>query len=252
MLRRLLGERQLELVVLTSSINAVVGAAGACDYAAANAVLDAFVDSEALPAAWAQVVAIDWRAWRDVGMAATLKVPEAMRAHWQVHLAGAIAPAAGIDALGRVLACGRRRVVVDTYDLVRSSELIRRPPAAAPPAATPGASAAPSDHTPPVRPASAPRSGDGAASPVQQRLLEIWSELLGVTDIGIDDDFFELGGHSLMATRVLSRIGEAFGAQLALRDVFDAPTVRALSARVETAAGNTAPDGAQDREELEF
>lgn len=251
-LRRLLGAQSLDLFVLTSSINAVVGAAGACDYASANAVLDAFVDSDAVPTGWRQVVAIDWGAWRDVGMAATLRVPEAMQAHWQAHLAGAIAPAAGVEALARVLASGRRRVVVDTYDLVRSGELIRRPssPAGTPSKPAPAAPLAPS--APRLQARTTAPAADGEPSAAQRQLLAIWSELLGVEDIGIDDDFFELGGHSLMATRVLSRIGETLGAHLALRDVFDAPTVRALAARVEVAGGAAAPDTALDREELEF
>ena len=86
---------------------------------------------------------------------------------------------------------------------------------------------------------------------VQQRLIAIWAELLGTEQIGPDDDFFELGGHSLMATRVLSRIDEAFGVRLALRDVFDAPTVRRLAERIGAAAPAASGDD-DDREELEF
>ena len=68
-LTQLLGDRPLDFFILMSSINAVVGAPGACDYAAGSAVLDAFVDSKH-PAGWRNVIAIDWAAWRDVGMAA--------------------------------------------------------------------------------------------------------------------------------------------------------------------------------------
>lgn len=250
-LLRLLGSEPLRFVALMSSINAVVGAPGACDYASANAVLDAFAESSARPAAWAQVLAIDWGAWRDVGMAARLPVPAALRSHWRMHLAGAIAPEAGVEAFARVLASGRRRVVVDTYDLVRSGELLRRPGTAADaaPADTPPRSDA--ERVPSVATAARPALSSGYVAPdtdIERRLVAIWSELLGVDGIGVHDDFFELGGHSLMATRVLSRIGESLGVRLALRDVFDAPTVQQLAQRVS--AGAKPAD--EEREELEF
>lgn len=255
---RLLGTQPLRFVALMSSINAVLGAAGACDYASANAVLGAFAESSARPAAWRQVVAIDWGAWREVGMAAKLQVPEAMRSHWQAHLAGAIPPEAGVQAFARVLASGRRRVVVDTYDLVRSGELLRRPVAAAvaddnTAAATPTAGVPAATAGTTARPA----MSSAYAAPqtdVERRLVAIWAELLGVEGIGIHDDFFELGGHSLMATRVLSRIGETLGARLALRDIFDAPTVQGLAARVAAAvpAAARSRENDDDREELEF
>jgi NAD(P)-dependent dehydrogenase (short-subunit alcohol dehydrogenase family) len=130
-LRRLLGGEPLDLMVLVGSISAVVPAPGVCDYAAANAVLDAFVDSDERPAGWRQVVAIDWGAWREVGMAARLSVPEELRVHWAAHVAGGIAPAAGIEALSRVLASRRRRVIVETYDVVGLHEALRHPPAPA-------------------------------------------------------------------------------------------------------------------------
>jgi acyl transferase domain-containing protein len=250
----LLGATRLDFVALMSSINAVIGSAGACDYASANAVLDAFADSAERPAAWQRVVSIAWGAWRDVGMAAKLQVADALRSHWQAHLAGAIAPTDGVQAFARVLASGRARVVVDTYDLVHSNELIRQPRPRADAASASASSAAPVE----PRAAAIVRANGTAttAAPgndVERRVAAIWSELLGVDGIGIHDDFFELGGHSLMATRVLSRIDETLGVRLALRDVFDAPTVHQLGARITAAsAARAAAPIADDREELEF
>jgi acyl carrier protein len=96
-------------------------------------------------------------------------------------------------------------------------------------------------------------SGFAAAdTDVQRRLVAIWTELLGVEGIGVHDDFFELGGHSLMATRVLARIDDALGTRLALRDIFDTPTIHGLAGRIAAAASPLDPAGGGEREELEF
>ncbi len=243
---RLLGAQALDVVVLMGSINAVVGAPGACDYSAANAVFDAFVDSESRPECWRQVVTVDWGAWRDVGMAAKLQVADAVRDRWREHLEGAIRPVDGIDALARVLASGRRRVVVDTYDLVRTTESLRQSSTAIV-EADPGPKAGSPDHS--------PRVAGKAPDEVQSLLLGIWTELLGTDDPGLDDDFFALGGHSLLATRAISRIEATTGARLTLRDIFDAPTVRLLSERLGAIFGSRTPTlltGDPEREEFEF
>ena len=70
-------------------------------------------------------------------------------------------------------------------------------------------------------------------TPVEHRLAEIWSELLGVADVGIDDDFFELGGHSLLATQVVSRARDAFSVALEIRQLFETPTIATLAQSIE-------------------
>jgi acyl carrier protein len=60
-------------------------------------------------------------------------------------------------------------------------------------------------------------------------LAAIWSEVLGVDQVGVHDNFFELGGHSLLATQVISRVRDTFRVELLLRNLFDATTVAQLA-----------------------
>jgi amino acid adenylation domain-containing protein len=78
-------------------------------------------------------------------------------------------------------------------------------------------------------------------TPVEERLAAIWSEVLGIERIGIHDDFFALGGHSLLAIRALARIAEAFGVELPVSELFAAPTVAALAARLAASPQPVAP-----------
>jgi acyl transferase domain-containing protein len=69
-------------------------------------------------------------------------------------------------------------------------------------------------------------------SETEQRLADIWREVLGVSEVGVDDNFFEMGGDSLLATLLIGRLGEAFNVDLSLRTIFDAPTVAEMAVAV--------------------
>ncbi|WP_328409963.1 non-ribosomal peptide synthetase [Nocardia sp. NBC_00403] len=73
-------------------------------------------------------------------------------------------------------------------------------------------------------------------TPVEQAVAEVFADVLDTERVSIDESFFELGGNSLSATRVVARINAALGARIALRDLFDAPTIAQLSARIVPAA----------------
>ncbi|HEV2735386.1 MAG TPA: amino acid adenylation domain-containing protein, partial [Longimicrobiaceae bacterium] len=82
--------------------------------------------------------------------------------------------------------------------------------------------------------------GDGPAAaprtPTEEVLAGIWGESLGVERVGPDADYFALGGHSLAATGMLARVRAAFGVEVPLRAVFEAPVLGQLAGRIDALA----------------
>ncbi len=72
----------------------------------------------------------------------------------------------------------------------------------------------------------------------------IWAEVLQLSQVSVEDDFFALGGHSLLATQVIARLRSALNVPLAVRDLFEAPTVAELAQRIEQQRGETAEHAA--------
>jgi len=115
-------------------------------------------------------------------------------------------------------------MVLDALPLTASGKLDRR------------ALAAP-EETATTQPRVAPRS------PEEEVIAGIWADVLGRDALGIDEDFFLLGGQSLLATQAVARIRTAFGIDIPLKWLFEAPTVAAFAARLATMHGHrvTAP-----------
>jgi amino acid adenylation domain-containing protein len=67
----------------------------------------------------------------------------------------------------------------------------------------------------------------------EKRLAELWSEVLGIERLGIDENFFTLGGHSLLATRLIGQIREAFAVDVPLRRLFETPTIEGLAVTIQ-------------------
>ena len=68
----------------------------------------------------------------------------------------------------------------------------------------------------------------------EEKLAAIWQELLGLEQVGVNDNFFEIGGHSLLAMRVISSIRRELEAELAIKDLFLHPTVSELAVLLQT------------------
>jgi amino acid adenylation domain-containing protein len=91
--------------------------------------------------------------------------------------------------------------------------------------------------------ASRPELADGYEAPrtqAEERLAQIWREVLGVERVGVRDNFFALGGHSLLATQLISKVRGAFAVDVGLRALFERPTVAGLAAAVALERGRAA------------
>jgi amino acid adenylation domain-containing protein len=82
-------------------------------------------------------------------------------------------------------------------------------------------------------------------STTEAALAAIWKEVLGIEDVGIEDDFFALGGHSLLATKIVARVRSQLSTEIALRQVFETPVLADFANVIdrERSAMTDVPDG---------
>ena len=227
----LLADQAPDFMLFCSSVNALFGVPGQVDYCAANAYLDALA-LQLHRRTGTLAVSVNWDTWRDVGMAVTTAVPDAMRQQRLDSLADAIAPAEGARAFAHVLASGWPQVLVTPR--TAAAQAGQEPAHESAQAA--GAVVAGSHE----RPELAAEFVD-CRDDLERRIVTIWRELLGLERVGVEDDFLELGGHSLLATQLLARLRRELGVDWTLDTVFKTPTVAAQAARVRQAQQKAVP-----------
>jgi amino acid adenylation domain-containing protein len=77
------------------------------------------------------------------------------------------------------------------------------------------------------------RAPSAPANALEETIAAIVRSLLGIQQIGVDENFFLLGGHSLLGTQVIGKMRDSFGVELPLRALFEHPTIAELSSEVE-------------------
>jgi acyl carrier protein len=220
-LEELFRDRDLDFVLLLSSLSGVLGGLGLLSYSAANIFLDAFAaqQNQSGRVPW---ISVNWDAWQFPGQEELFRQSAPQGADF-------LRPAEGVECLFRILDRAPGQIVVSTSDLKARIdkwirlETVRRKPAA------PQEPAAGTLHARPdlSSPFAAPRTE------VETTIAGIWEQILGVTPIGIYDKFFELGGHSLLAIQLISRMRDAFHVEISAQRLFEAPTVVQLAATIE-------------------
>ena len=228
-----------DFVAMCSSFAAVGGGVGQGDYCAGNAFIDAV--------AWygrslgLRTLAVNWPAWREVGMVQSMSLPAELESLRQASLSTGITPAEGVELFARILAADLPQIIIPPLAPREPQPRTGAPPpvpvetarpATAAQVSPPPRPAMPEATLPPIATAAPPRSLDvpvaapnGIDEILLSRLAGIWSNVLGVPGIRSSDNFFELGGQSLMALQIVSRIREQFPVELNLTDIFENPTL---------------------------
>lgn len=80
----------------------------------------------------------------------------------------------------------------------------------------------------------------GPSNLIEERLCNLFCQLLELPDVGVEDNFFELGGHSLLAAQLIAYVKEIMGVELSLAAVFEAPTVAGIAAKLNGSDGDDA------------
>jgi amino acid adenylation domain-containing protein len=239
-LDRAVSDAPLDFMLLCSSLGSVLyhGKFGQVGYVAANEFLDLFA-AERSRRAGGITCSINWDDWAEHGMSV------AASGRWrraQVDENATLTPAEGVEVFHRALAAGRSRVIVSVRDLpnliAHGADAIEAFAAATAPAPV-GANGPARDIAPP-------------ATATEDMLAALWRELLGVAEVGREDDFFALGGHSLLATRIIAKLRARFHLELPLAALFEAPTLRAMGALVDRLREGLRPPAVADQPEEEF
>ncbi|MEM7758017.1 MAG: SDR family NAD(P)-dependent oxidoreductase, partial [Cyanobacteria bacterium P01_A01_bin.40] len=218
---------ELDFSILTSSITSMLGEFGQVDYAGANAFLDAFANYKTFQQN-SFIASINWGAWQKVGMATdTVRPKELQKWHTEDLQQQGILPKEGIDALMRLLENRLSQVIVSPTDFLSLLEQHNTDNKILSQLEKENVSKSKYPR---------PELSSIYVTPrneTEQKLVDIWRNLLGIEKVGIHDNFFELGGDSLLSIQMTLKAKQT-GLRLTPNQPFEYPTIADLAAVAET------------------
>ncbi|MCP4164189.1 MAG: amino acid adenylation domain-containing protein, partial [Deltaproteobacteria bacterium] len=206
-------KNNLDFMILCSSMTSLSGGLGQFAYTAANQFLDSFADYYRLKGN--NITSINWPVLLNDGMLANSSYYSG-----DEKFLDCINPYEGIEVLKMILETDFSNVSVSKIDInalhkknrsFNKDEILYN-------------NYKENHPRPDICTEYIPATND-----IEEAIIEIWKDVLGIEKIGINDDFFDLGGHSLKAVTLISKFHNHFDYQLQLGNIFENPTVADLA-----------------------
>lgn len=230
LVNELLDNKRPDFVILFSSTSALLGEIGQVDYCSANAFMDAFAHY-CFEHNQKEYMAINWHMWRQVGMAVQQNLTVELKQIREEQLRLALTPEEGVKVFDKALYIQKQlpQISICTVEL---AEVIKKAKALNQSSIIDKMM----NKKPLSQKVARPNLQTAYQAPVteaEKSLVEIWENLLGIKDIGIDDDFFELGGHSLLITQIYVHVQDLFHTEFPMQILFENTTIKTLALRIE-------------------
>jgi acyl transferase domain-containing protein len=201
----------LDFVVLCSSLSPLLGGLGFSAYGSANAILDRYVDEKSGDPGpiW---ISINWEGWQE------LAAPDAVGHEFGKN---ELTDEEGCDIFDRIMDQSNvSRIVVSTTRLSGRLQKWVSGKSSQPEKSSIGQTfSRPSVLGSPIP----------ASSSTEQRLINLWEQLLGISPLGVSDNFFEVGGNSLILTQFIATARDEFQIDLPLAQLFDCPRIDSIA-----------------------
>lgn len=216
--------RELDFMMLFSSLATVTKDVGQADYVAANQYLDAYAEWAAERYPDRKTISVHWDNWKEIGMAHRAGIEKPSRRRL---FESALLPAQGMKLIEKILRGAESQVIISVEDLRKrkqkqngnentQEELVKSILQGAAIYERPELS---SEYEEPV-------------TELQKHIAKVWACAFSLNTVGIQDDFFELGGDSLYAIGIVNELKKYY--QIDMTDIYDYPTVLQLAKKLQT------------------
>ncbi len=221
---RIIKNIELDFFILLSSNSSIVAEFGQVDYCAANAFLDAYAHYHTGKQN-RLITSINWDTWQEVGMAVNTELPQRLQELRLENLKQGILPDEGVEIFLRILENTIPQVVISTSDLLNVLKHYNSDNQ------TPGLDFLETVNSSKVKYPRPELSNDYVAPRNQneQKLVDIWQEVIGIERIGIYDNFFELGGDSLIGIQLINILNKQFDSNLSVAKLYECPNISSMA-----------------------